>query len=243
MEKLRVEGINYSYDIKVLEDISFSAEAGAFVSILGPSGCGKSTLLNIISGLITGDESRIFVDGKELHGISPLIAYMPQEDLLLPWRTVIDNVCLPLEINSMSRAQAHKKAKKYFVEFSLEGYEYKYPRQLSGGMRQRAAFLRTVMSTAEVLLLDEPFGALDSMTRSKMQNWLAKLRVRLGRTIILVTHDIDEAVYLSDRIYVLSERPARIKMAMDIKTPPDRRSWEWLLSMADTKHKIHRALN
>ena len=242
MTKLRVEDISFSYDIKILDKISFSAETGDFVSILGPSGCGKSTLLNIISGLLSSDEGQIYVDGERLSGISPLIAYMPQDDLLMPWRTVIDNVSLPLQLRNMNKSKAHAEASKYFADFGLQGYEYKYPKQLSGGMRQRAAFLRTVMSTAEVLLLDEPFGALDAMTRSKMQNWLAELRVRLNRTIILVTHDIDEAVYLSDRIYVLSDRPAHVKLDIDIKAPPSERNWEWLLTTVDIKQEIHRAL-
>lgn len=242
MGKIRVEGLDYFYDIKVLENISFSAKEGDFISILGPSGCGKSTLLNILAGLLPSDGGRIFVNEEELKGISPLVVYMPQEDLLMPWRTIIDNACLSLELKGMNPSQAREEAGKYFAEFGLEGYEYKYPHQLSGGMRQRAAFLRTVMSTAEVLLLDEPFAALDALTRSKMQDWLADLRIRLGHTIILVTHDIDEAVYLSDCIYVLSEKPARIELTIDIETPPDERNWEWLLTTRDIKQKVHKAL-
>lgn len=242
MAKLKVYDISFSYDTKILEGISFDADSGSFVSILGPSGCGKSTLLNILSGLIPSDGGQIFVDGEKLSGISPHMAYMPQEDLLMPWRTVMGNVCLPLELNKMNKDHAREKAAEYFRSFGLEGYEDKYPHQLSGGMRQRAAFLRTVLSTADVLLLDEPFGALDAMTRSKMQNWLSELRMRLGRTIILVTHDVDEAVYLSDRIYVLSERPARVKLTLNIDTPPEQRSWEWLLKMVNIKQDIHRAL-
>lgn len=242
MTKLQVENVSFSYNIKILEDISFSANMGEFVSILGPSGCGKSTLLNIIAGLLKSDTGYIYVDGERLSGISPLIAYMPQDDLLMAWRTVIDNVSLPLQLRGMSKAEAHGEVVSHFADFGLEGYEYKYPNKLSGGMRQRAAFLRTVMSTAGVLLLDEPFGALDAMTRSKMQDWLAELRIRLGRTIILVTHDIDEAVYLSDRIYVLSDRPAHVNLDIAIEVPPSERTWEWLLRTTDIKQKIHKAL-
>lgn len=242
MAKLEVVDISFSYDTKILDRINFSAASGEFISILGPSGCGKSTLLNIIAGLLQCDKGEIYVEGERLMGISPLLAYMPQDDLLLPWRTIIDNVSLPLQLKKIGRAEAHERVKGHFGEFGIDGYEYKYPRQLSGGMRQRAAFLRTVMSTAKVLLLDEPFAALDAMTRSKMQDWLAELRLKLGHTIVLVTHDIDEAVYLSDRIYVLSDRPGHVIFDVKIDTPPDERNWEWLLGSTTIKESIHRAL-
>ncbi len=230
----------------VLSGISFDAEPGSFVSILGPSGCGKSTLLNILAGLLPGASGEVMLDDRVLSGISGRFAYMPQEDLLMPWRTVLDNVCLPLLLRRgeqrMDKLSARRHAASYFEQFGLQGYEHKYPDELSGGMRQRAAFLRTVLSDAKVLLLDEPFGALDAITRQRLQRWLAELRRRLGRTIVLVTHDIDEAVFLSDRIYVFSQRPARIVLQIEVPTPAAERSWEWLLSTGEIKQQVHQAL-
>ncbi len=240
---LQVRDLSFAYaGEQVLDKISFAAPAGAFISVLGPSGCGKSTLLNILAGLLPGARGEVLLRDQPLSGISSHFAYMPQEDLLMPWRTVLDNVCLPLILRKVAKPAARERAAGYFPEFGLAGYEGKYPDQLSGGMRQRAAFLRTVLSEAEVLLLDEPFGALDAITRQRLQTWLAELRSRLGRTIVLVTHDIDEAVYLSDRIYVLSKRPARIALTVDIPHPPAGRTWDWLLTMGSVKHKVHQAL-
>ncbi|MGI6357090.1 MAG: ABC transporter ATP-binding protein [Bacillota bacterium] len=247
MSKLQVRDLCFSFDNgPVLSGINFTAESGTLVSILGPSGCGKSTLLNILAGLLPGASGQILLDGQLLAGVSGHFAYMPQEDLLMPWRTVLDNVCLPLLLRRgeqrMDKASAREYAAGYFKQFGLQGYENKYPDQLSGGMRQRAAFLRTVLSDADVLLLDEPFGALDAITRQRLQRWLAELRRRLGRTIVLVTHDIDEAVFLSDRIYVFSQRPARIVLQVDVPTPAAERDWQWLLGTGEIKQQVHQAL-
>ena len=174
---LQVRDLSFAYaGEQVLDRISFSAPAGALISILGPSGCGKSTLLNILAGLLPGAHGEVLLRDQPLTGISGHFAYMPQEDLLMPWRTVLDNVCLPLILRRVPKPTAREQAAGYFPEFGLAGHEGKYPDQLSGGMRQRAAFLRTVLSEAEVLLLDEPFGALDAITRQRLQTWLADLR-------------------------------------------------------------------
>jgi ABC-type nitrate/sulfonate/bicarbonate transport system ATPase subunit len=190
-------------DRTVLQDITLYLKRGEFVSILGPSGCGKSTLFNIITGFVKEDSGRLFVRDD--------IGYMQQKDLLLPWKTVLSNVVLPLDIKGRDKNQSRRDAKKYIDMFGLDGYENKYPYELSGGMKQRASFLRTFLCSKEIMLLDEPFGALDSITRGKMQNWILDMKEKLHRSILFVTHDIEEAIVLSDRIYVLSSKPGRVK--------------------------------
>jgi len=210
----------------VLSSIDLVANIGEFVSIIGPSGCGKSTLLNIIAGLDEADEGTV-----DLGEISPNdrlgnVGYMQQKDLLLPWRTVLDNAILGLELLGIHRKEAQKKAGTLIETFGLNGFEDQYPFRLSGGMRQRAAFLRTMLLDQELVLLDEPFGALDALTRAQMQRWLLKLWESWGKTILLITHDVDEAILLSDRIYVLTARPGRVKAAIkvDILRPRDLRA-------------------
>lgn len=192
----------------ILQDISLTVNKGEFISILGPSGCGKSTLLNIITGLTEVDSGKVFIDGK--------IGYMQQKDLLLPWKTVIDNIILPMVLRGSNKKKVRQDAKAYFESFGLKGYENKYPYELSGGMKQRASFLRTFLSSDEIMLLDEPFGALDSITRSKLQQWLLEMKNRLNITILFITHDIEEAVLLSDRIYVLSDKPSKVKKEIEL---------------------------
>jgi ABC-type nitrate/sulfonate/bicarbonate transport system ATPase subunit len=195
------------------------------VSILGPSGCGKSTLFNIISGLERPDRGRVLINGEEYNGRTGRVSYMHQKDLLLPWKNILDNVCLPLFIKGNKRKEAHVKAEEYFPDFGLDGFEGKYPNQLSGGMRQRAALLRTYLFADDIMLLDEPFGSLDAITRRKMQDWLLGLFEKLDASILFITHDIDEAIFLSDRIYLLSKRPAVVRKTfdIDIKRPRDAR--------------------
>ncbi|MHC6179199.1 ABC transporter ATP-binding protein [Clostridium sp. JNZ X4-2] len=206
---IELENVCKNFEDKtILQDISLYLEKGEFVSILGPSGCGKSTLFNIITGFIHEDSGRVFVKDD--------IGYMQQKDLLLPWKTVLSNVVLPLDIKGRDKKQSRKNATKYIDIFGLGGYENKYPYELSGGMRQRASFLRTFLSSREVMLLDEPFGALDSITRGKMQKWILSMREKLGRSILFVTHDIEEAIVLSDRIYVLSSKPGRVKKEITV---------------------------
>lgn len=235
--KLEVSGLTFSYENKNLfEDLDFSIEEGEFVSLLGPSGCGKSTILKLLTGVIGAEEGEIRVDGRAVGGITEHFAYMPQDDLLFPWKTILDNVCLYGQIHG-SLKEMRQEAADSFPAFGLKGYENQYPSALSGGMRQRAAFLRTALCKADILLLDEPFGALDVITRGEMQDWLLTMRARLNRTVLLVTHDMDEALYLSDRILILNQTPARITCEIDLS---DRdRNREWLYGQGELRQKIH----
>ena len=237
MVKLEVSGLSFSYDNKKLfENLDFSIKEGEFVRLLGPSGCGKSTILKLLTGVIQAETGRITVDGQPVTGLSEHFAYMPQNDLLFPWKTILDNVCLYGQIHG-SMEEMRREASKNFPAFGLEGYETKYPSSLSGGMRQRAAFLRTALCKADILLLDEPFGALDVITRGDMQDWLISMRARLNRTVLLVTHDMDEALYLSDRILILNQAPAHITCEIEI---PDRvRNRDWLYNQGALRQKIH----
>ena len=237
MVKLEVSGLSFSYDNKKLfENLDFSIKEGEFVSLLGPSGCGKSTILKLLTGVIQAETGRITVDGQPVTGLSEHFAYMPQNDLLFPWKTILDNVCLYGQIHG-SMEEMRREASKNFPAFGLRGYETKYPSSLSRRMRQRAAFLRTALCKADILLLDEPFGALDVITRGDMQDWLISMRARLNRTVLLVTHDMDEALYLSDRILILNQAPAHITCEIEI---PDRvRNRDWLYNQGALRQKIH----
>lgn len=206
----------------VLSDISLNLKDREFVSILGPSGSGKSTLFNIISGLISPDTGKVMIEGEDYTGKTGRVSYMYQKDLLLPWKKIIDNVAIPLVIKGMSKEKARERAEKYFELFGIDGFQHKYPFQLSGGMRQRAALMRTYMFSTDIILLDEPFGGLDAITRSKMHYWLMDILNTLDVSILFITHDIEEAILLSDRIYILSDRPAKIKEELDIKLPRPR---------------------
>ena len=238
--KLRVEDLSLSYEGKpVLSGVSFHAEEGEFVTFLGPSGCGKSTMLNILAGLWKADEGKVFVDDKAVNGVTDHFAYMPQSDLLLPWKTILENVTLYGALHH-DRKHAEEEALKEFPRFGLEGYENAYPAELSGGMRQRAAFLRTALCSADIMLLDEPFGALDVITREDMQDWLLNLRSKLNRTTILVTHDVDEALYLSDRILILSHNPAAIAREIDLRGVAKSRAW--LYNQIDLRREIYALL-
>ena len=192
----------------VLENINIELKEGELVSIVGPSGCGKSTIFNILTDLIKLDKGKAEINGE--------VSYMYQKDLLLPYKTILDNVSLPLQINGVSKKRAREEALSYFEVFDLQGYENSYPHELSGGMKQRANFLRTFIYSNDIMLLDEPFGALDSITKRSIQEWFLHIRKKVNSTILLITHDIDEAIMLSDRIYVLSNKPARIKEEFDL---------------------------
>ncbi|MDP3524418.1 MAG: ABC transporter ATP-binding protein [Hoeflea sp.] len=194
----------------VLDDVSLHVADGEFVSILGPSGCGKSSLFRLLTGALSADTGAIRVNGAALSSASRAFAFMPQRDALMPWRRIIDNVLLGLEVQGMGRAQARARVLPLFAAFGLEGFEHHYPAQLSGGMRQRAALMRTFVQDRPIQLLDEPFGALDALTRAGMQRWLEHRWREARWTTVLVTHDVREALALSDRIYVLSPRPARV---------------------------------
>ena len=217
-----MENVSKSFgDKKVLESVSLTLEEGEIVCILGASGVGKSTLFHIISGLLMPDEGRVLLDGEDVTGKPGKISYMLQKDMMLPYKTVLDNVALPLmikktsgegKIGSWRRTRtAREKADAYFEEFGLSGYEKKYPAQLSGGMRQRAALLRTYLFSQEVALLDEPFSALDTITKGKMHQWYLSIMEEIHMSTLFSTHDMDEAIILSDRIYILGGTPAVIQ--------------------------------
>jgi ABC-type nitrate/sulfonate/bicarbonate transport system ATPase subunit len=222
--KLRVDDLYKAYPgpLPVLAGVSFDVAPGEFVSVIGPSGCGKSTLFNVIAGLDRPDAGRVLVDGTDATGRVAPFAYMPQQDLLFPWRTVLDNTTLGLEVAGMSRREARERARPLFAPFGLAGFESARPGNLSGGMRQRAALLRTVVQERAVLLLDEPFGALDSLTRTDMQCWLDGVRGQFEWTVLMITHDIREAVFLSDRVIVLGSRPAQVRREVVVDLPRPR---------------------
>lgn len=207
-----------------LEATDLSVEEGRFASIIGPSGCGKSTLFNIIAGLQKPTTGAVKADGEDIIGKAGYVGYMLQKDMLLPWRTILDNITLGLEIRHMSRKKAVEQAMPLIKKYGLNGFERYHPSELSGGMRQRAALLRTLLYDRDIILLDEPFGALDAQTRMSMQDWLLQIWQDFGKTILFVTHDIDEAIYLSDEIYVFTERPGSIKtkLPVTLKRPRNR---------------------
>jgi NitT/TauT family transport system ATP-binding protein len=203
--------------VRVLDDLSFSINERDFVSIIGPSGCGKTTIFNIIAGLLEPDSGTMHYRGEEIESLRGRVGYMMQKDLLFPWRTVLGNVLLGLETRGVDRDQAEAKARDYLKDFGLAGFENAYPKTLSGGMRQRVALIRTLIMDPDILLLDEPFSALDYQTRLYLEGVLKDAVQTYNKTVILVTHDIDEAVALSKRVVVLSGRPARVKIVHDIE--------------------------
>jgi len=214
---LELENISKSFDgMEVLKDISLHIAGGEFVSIVGPSGSGKSTILRLLTQALLADKGDILFNGTPLSQATHAFAFMPQRDALMPWRSVIDNAILGLEVHGMRRRQARAIAAPLFERFGLAGFENHYPAALSGGMRQRAALLRTVIQRQDMLLLDEPFGALDALTRTQMQEWLQGMWTDHRWTALLITHDVREAVFLSDRIYVLSARPAAVVREFEV---------------------------
>ncbi|NLW03353.1 MAG: ABC transporter ATP-binding protein [Clostridiaceae bacterium] len=213
----------------VLSGVSFKVERNEFVSILGPSGCGKSTLLRLLAGLDRDYEGSIHVDGTDLKEKRVPVCYMLQKDYLMPWRTLMENVLLPAEIEGADLKKEAELIRPMLKEFGLEEFENYRPHALSGGMRQRAALLRTYRMRGDIMLLDEPFGALDEITRIQMQDWLLDVWERYRKTVLFVTHNIDEAVFLSDRVLVMSPRPGRIVKDIRIDFPRPR-SRDMLLS-------------
>lgn len=235
--KLRIQNLSFSYeDNTVVDRLCLDVKEGEFVSLLGPSGCGKSTVLKLLTGILTPRSGTIAVDGQAINGVSERFAYMPQNDLLFPWKTILDNVCLYGQIHG-SLNETRSKALAWFPLFGLEGYEHAYPSSLSGGMRQRAAFLRTALCRADILLLDEPFGALDVITRGEMQDWLLRMREQMKKTVLLVTHDMDEAIYLSDRILILNPPPDGLSAELAVSAPG--RDREWLYSQSALRKEIY----
>lgn len=210
--------------LNVIEKMTISVRQGSFASIIGKSGCGKTTLFNIIAGLARPTSGSVSIDGRDITGKAGLVAYMLQKDLLLPWRTVLDNVILGLELQGVKKSQAKERALPLLRKYGLGGFEESYPASLSGGMRQRAALLRTLLCDSDVILLDEPFAALDAQTRFAMQQWLLQIWEDFGKTILFVTHDVEEAVFLSDEIYILAARPGRVAdhFTVDLPRPRNR---------------------
>ena len=226
---LEVIGVSRCYGdgadaVEALADVSLSVAEGEFAALLGPSGCGKSTLLNIVAGLDQADAGEVLVGGEPLPATERLGAfgYMPQQDLLFPWRSVLDNVALGLEISGLDKAEARTRTAGHFERFGLAGFERRRPSELSGGMRQRAAFLRTYLLGRPFLLLDEPFGALDAITRAELQGWLAAAWSDFGGSALLVTHDPHEAVALADRVFLMTPRPGRIAAEFEVGLPRPR---------------------
>jgi ABC-type nitrate/sulfonate/bicarbonate transport system ATPase subunit len=209
--------------VSALEDVDLELREREVVAVVGPSGCGKSTLLELVAGLLEPDSGVVSVAGRETaSGRRELCSYMPQRDLLLPWRDALGNAALALECQGTPRREARRRAQPLFERFGLAEFERSRPADLSGGMRQRVAFLRTLLPGRPVLLLDEPFGALDSITRAGMQEWLAETLEAEPRTVLLVTHDVEEAVFLADRVAVLSPRPGRVVAQIDVDLPHPR---------------------
>lgn len=222
MEILKAQNISKSFGEKqVLSDVNIILNKGEIVSLLGVSGAGKTTLFNILSGIYKADTGNVYLNGEDITGKPGKVSYMLQKDLLFPYRKVIDNVCLPLIINGAKKKEAREKALPLFKVFDIEGTEFKYPNQLSGGMRQRAALLRTYLSSNGVALLDEPFSALDTITRTKIHKWYLDVMGQIDLSTVFITHDIDEAIILSDRIYILSGTPGTIanEIVIDEKKP------------------------
>ena len=229
LAKLLIDGVSVAFEdrgatFQALSPVTIAADAGRFVSLIGPSGCGKSTLFNVIAGLMPPSTGRVLIDGEDFTGLIGGVGYMLQKDLLLPWRTVLDNVALGMEIRGARLADARRRAQPYLARYGLGGFEHRYPSALSGGMRQRAALLRTLLIDTDIILLDEPFGALDALTKQRMQEWLLTLWSDFRKTIVFITHDVEEALFLSDEICVMAARPGRVaaRMAVPLDRPRPR---------------------
>ena len=243
--RLGIQNLSATYvegttTLQALTELSFDVRDGEFVSLIGPSGSGKSTLLDIIAGLFPPSRGEIQLGGQSLPIEARLgrSAYMRQRDLLLPWRTALGNASLALEVHGVPRREAERIAADRFESFGLAGFEHAYPSQLSGGMRQRVAFLRTVLADRPLLLLDEPFGALDALNRVALQTWLLDLWEREPRAVLQVTHDVDEAIFLADRVIVFSSRPGRIVHIEDISLPRPRER-AMVTDPAFLTHRVH----
>ncbi|GGK07112.1 ABC transporter ATP-binding protein [Pseudomonas matsuisoli] len=223
---LDLGGVSKTFgNVQALSGLNARIGTGEFVTVVGPSGCGKSTLFNIVAGLEEPDDGAgIQFRGQSCKARDLLgnVSFMPQQDLLLPWRTVIDNAILAIEMEGMPKAEARALALKMLPEFGLAGFEKQYPNQLSGGMRQRVALMRTFLFKRDLMLLDEPFGALDALTRTMMQRWLLDVWQKHNRTILFITHDVDEAIFLGDRVLVVTARPGKIKLELPVNLPRPR---------------------
>jgi NitT/TauT family transport system ATP-binding protein len=210
--------------VTAVDDVSLSVRQGEFLAIIGPSGCGKSTLFNIVGGLLGDYEGDVTVAGERITGPHPSVGMVFQEESTFPWRTVVENVAFPLEIEGMNKAKRHDKARHFIRMVGLDGFENRYPNELSGGMRQRVSLARTLASEPKILLMDEPFAALDEQTRLLLGDKVLQIQQELKQTTLLITHNITEAVQLSDRILVMTYRPGKIKRVVDIDLPRPRTS-------------------
>ena len=207
---LEFRNITFHYpedNYEMFRDLSFRIQKGDFASVIGASGCGKSTILRLVNGLEKAEKGEILVDGSAIGAQKNYCAYMPQKDLLFPWRSIRKNVCLPMEIQGVGGKEQNRQAEEMLQEVGLLDYADKYPKDLSGGMRQRASFARTLLTGSDLLLLDEPFSALDSLTRMALQEWLLSQWVRLKKTVLFITHDVEEAIFLSKKILIIQDRP------------------------------------
>lgn len=236
MNILDIKDISHSFDNKknTIEDIFFCVKKGEIVGIIGPSGVGKSTLFNIIAGLIKPTSGKVFLENEDITGKTAKVSYMLQKDLLLPFMTVYENIALPLTIKKVNKKEIEKKINENLSKFGLENLCNRYPKELSGGQRQRVALLRTYMFSDKIVLLDEPFSALDYITKDTMYNWFLKLKKELNLTCLLITHDIDEAIRLSDTVYVIQGAPGKFVKKFDIQKDEK--------SMMEIKKKIYEVI-
>lgn len=212
----------------IIEDLSFNINKGDFVSIIGASGCGKSTIFRLIASLEKPSKGTISIKGENIKNLKSQIGYMPQKDLLLPWRTILENICLPLEIQGVSSSSAKSQGEELLSKFNLYSYKDKYPKDLSGGMKQRISFIRTLLTGSELLLLDEPFSALDAITRLSLQEWILDQWGKYKKTILFITHDVEEAMFLSNKIFVVNKNPiTNLKeININLKYPRSRKMLE-----------------
>ena len=244
MHLLQTSHITKQYNQRtIIQDICIHLDQGELVSLLGVSGSGKTTLFQVISGLTAPEEGSVLLNGEDITARPGRISYMFQKDLLLPHKRIIDNAALPLVLKGIKKEAAREKAAPLFPVFGLKGTEYQYPSQLSGGMRQRAALLRTYLSATEVALLDEPFSALDTITKSQMHHWYLDIMKKIKLSTILITHDIDEAILLSDRIYIMTGRPGMIQEELRINQKREERAnFELTAEFLDYKREITRII-
>ncbi|HSC71481.1 MAG TPA: ABC transporter ATP-binding protein [Candidatus Methylomirabilis sp.] len=224
---LSVEGVSKEFQVRgkrvvALDSVSLTLAEGEFVTVVGPSGCGKSTLLNLVVGLLRPSSGRILFRGRPMNGINPQIGYVTQKDNLLPWRTLVENVEIALEIRGAGREERRRRADGLIERVGLGGFDEHYPHELSGGMRQRANIIRTLIYDPELILMDEPFGPLDAQTRIVLQDQLLTLWSTTGKTIIFITHDLVEAIALADRVVVMTSRPGKIKCVAEVPIPRPR---------------------
>jgi NitT/TauT family transport system ATP-binding protein len=224
---IRIEGLSKTFDggtdgVLALKQIDCNIQQGSFVTIVGPSGCGKSTLLRILAGLLDYRVGSVMLDGQPIHGTRRDVGVVFQSSILLPWRTILENVMLPAEVLGLNMARARERAMQLLSMVRLEGFEHKLPRQLSGGMQQRASIARALLHDPKILLMDEPFGALDAMTRERMNLELQRIWMESGKTVVLITHSIPEAVFLGDRVFVMSPRPGTLERVLPIDLPRPR---------------------